>query len=345
MRQASFVVHSLILSSIMNAIFTFWRKKHYRLFESNIDAVPSTPSARRVRVDSSPFASSPLVFLSNLMGTDSARSRAHPDPQRDVWEVAVWDPVPVCLRLSCYFSPGHVLVYCMFLPVANTDPRPSTTIALAISIGVLLSLQMSLLQTFFSQQAKDSAVISKEVMNEYDTKYVRPRTHPLYRDVGTQFSELASYTATKEDRYNVVETHTPRIVVNKGFRPNPNPNYMLHTDPDAAGLTPGPSRYPPATPSYAPPAQALRTPASFQDQSSPMRPATAIRQPVFRPPTAGGDGGSLGVYAHAASPLRKSASTSFDSRGQSPIKRPSLPPGGRLNQLKSDRSRRESGRL
>ena len=279
------------------------------------------------------------------MGTESAQSRAHPDPQRDVWEVAVWDPVPVCLRLSCYFSPGHVLVYCMFLPVATTDPRPSTTITLAMLIGTLLSVQLSFLQASFSQQTKDSAVISKEVMNEYDTKYVRPRTQPLYRDVGTQFSEQASYTVSKENRYNIVETHVPRIVVNRGFKTNPNPNYAHYTDPDAARPTPGPLRFPQATPSYAPSAQPLRTPASFQDQSSPVRPATAIRQPVFRPPTAGGDGGSLGVYAHAASPLRKSTSTNFDIRGQSPAKRPSLPAGSRLSQLSSDRGRRDSGRL
>ena len=279
------------------------------------------------------------------MGTQGARARAHPDPQKDVWEVAVWDPIPVCLRLFCYFSPGHVLIYCMFLPVAGSDPRPSTTVATAMFLGALLSVQMSYLQSSFSQQTKDSALISREVMNEYDTKFVRPRTQPLYRDVGTQFSEQASYTASKDERYNKVSTYAPAFVVNRGFRTNPNPNYTQQIDPDAATPVAGHVRYPQATPSYAPSAQASRMSTYSQDFSSPLKPATVIRQPVFRPPTGGGEGGSLGVYSHANSPLRKSASTNFDTRALSPVKRPSLPPNNRLSQLKSDRSRRESGRF
>lgn len=361
--QASFLVHLLVLLSTLNAVYTFWRKKHYRFFESNIDAVPSTPSAHRVRVDSSPVASSPLLFLSNILGTQSAQSRAHPDPQRDVWEVAVWDPLPVCLRLFCYFSPGHVLIYWLFLPVSPADPRPSITIATAIFLALLLSGQMSLLQSHFSQQIKDSALISKEVLHEYDTKFVRPRTQPLYRDVGTQFSEQASFTVSKDTRYNTVDTYPPMVVVNRGFKPNPNPNYTQHTDPDGAVQAPTSSafRYPQQTPSYIPSTQALRTPAPFQELSSPLKPPmTAVRQPIFRP-TGGGDGGSLGVYSHAASPLRKSASTNFDQPRRttgalSPNKRLSTPAtsavagGGsglsqRLTHLKSDRARRESGRF
>lgn len=353
----------MVLVSVLNAVYTFWRKKNYRLFESNIDAVPSTPSAHRVRVDSSPVASSPLVYLTRLLGTEDAKSRAHPDPQRDVWQVAIWDPLPVCLRLFCYFSPGHVFTYWLFLPVSSADPRPSTTIATAIIVAVLFSAQLSLLQSNFSRQSKDSALISKEVLHEYDTKYVRPNTRPLYRDVGTQFSEQASYTASKDETYNTVDTYTPMFVVNRGYKPNPNPNYAQHVDPDAVGPPPGPSRYPQATPSNNLSGFAIRTPASFQSTSTPIRPTTAIRQPVFRPN--GGDGGSLGVYSHAASPLRKSASTNFDARNRnrerlsmssekrpaSPDKRMSIPSNGistataerRWGHLQS--SRRESGRF
>ena len=320
----------MVLLSVLNAVYTFWRRKHYRLFESNIDAVPSTPSANRVRVDSSPVASSPLVYLTRLLGTDNAQSRAHPDPQRDVWQVAIWDPLPVCLRLFCYFSPGHVLVYWLFLPVSNADPRPSTTVATAITVAVLLSAQLSLLQSNFSQQSKDSALISKEVLHEYDTKYVRPNTRPLYRDVGLQFSEQASYTASKDAKYNTVDTYTPMLVVNRGFKTNPNPTYAQHVDPDAVGPPPGASRYSQATPKYTSSAAAIQTPASFQSTSTPMRPTTVIRQPVFRPN--GGDGGSLGVYSHAASPLRKSSSANFHARNRnrerlsmSPEKRPASP--------------------
>jgi hypothetical protein len=325
-------------------------------------------------VDSSPVSSSPLQFLSNILGAGDAYSRAHPDPTRDVWEVAVWDPLPVCLRLFCYFSPGHVLVYWLFLPTSPADPKPSTTIVTSMVVALLLSVQLSLLQSNFSQQEKDSALISREVLHEYDTKFVHPRTQTLYRDVGTQFTEQASYSSARDSRYNVVETYTPMVIINRGFRPNPNPNYSDHTDPDGVGYRQSTTRTQAATPSFTSRAPVLRTPAHSLDSSSPLRPSTAIRQPNFRPSagTGAGDGGSLGVYSHAASPLRKSASTSFDARGsysndyareraslspekrpQSPNKRMSVPAAGintltanqRWGHLKPGAGRRESGRF
>ncbi|RMZ81377.1 hypothetical protein DV738_g2262, partial [Chaetothyriales sp. CBS 135597] len=355
---ATFVVHFLSLVSLVNAVYTFWRKKCYRLFESSIDDVPSTPSARRVRVDSSPVASSPLRFLASIVGTESAQARAHPDATRDVWEVTVWDPLPLSLQLFCFFSPGHILIYSLFLPTVPTDPRPSITIVTTIFLAFLFSLQLWLLQTQFSRQSKDAAFISKEVLHEYDTKFVRPRTQPLYRDVGTQFSEQASYMSARDSRYNVVETYTPTIVVNRGFRTNPNPNYSQHTDPD--GVDSSALRYR---------TSAFASPAPSRPPMSPTRPLTAIRQPNFRPtpPPGGGAGGSLGVYSHAASPLRKSASTNFapkgymaendpyrgslspEKRAASPTKRVSMPAIGpaaqRLKDLQGGSNRRESGRF
>ena len=346
-----------------NAVYTFWRKRYYRLFESSVDVVPSTPSAHRVRVDSSPVPSSPLRLLSNILGTESAQSRAHPDPTRDVWEVAVWDPLPIALSLFRYFSPGHVLIYWLFLPTQPADPRPSITIVTAMVVEFILSLQLWLLQTSFSRQSKDAAYISKEVLHEYDTKYVRPRTQPLYRDVSTQFSEQASYTTSRDERYNTVQTYTPMVVINRGFKTHANPNYSQHTGPDVVATGSNVTRPRPSTPTF-------KTPAQTREISSPARPLTAIPQPNFRPFASGGDGGSLGVYSHAASPLRKAASTHFPARRQSgdghahdrvspekrassPDKRMSVPSTGinalaasqRWSRLKPDRHRRESGLL
>lgn len=317
-----------------------------------MDNVPSTPSAKRVRVDSSPVSSSPLRFLSNILGTDTAQSRAHPDPSRDVWEVAVWDPLPVSLRLFCYFSPGHVLIYWLFLPTTSSDPRPSVTVATAMFLAFLLSLQLSFLQSSYSTQIKDTAFISKEVLHEYDTKYVRPRTQPLYRDVGTQFSEQASYSAARDEQYNKVEVFTPMVMINRGFKTHPNPNYSQYTDPDGV-VASKELRQRMTTPNF-------RSPAPTGQST--VRPLNAIRQPNFRPMTSGSDGGSLGVYSHAASPLRKSASTTFsrdrvagspEKRSTSPDKRMSVPAAGvntvaasqRWGHLTPDRHRRESGRF
>ncbi|RQM07923.1 hypothetical protein DH86_00000801, partial [Scytalidium sp. 3C] len=79
---AAMISYMLAGLSILNAVYTFRRKRHYRLFESSVDAPQQTPSAHRVRVDSSPVSSSPLRFLSGILGDTSAESRAHPDPTR-----------------------------------------------------------------------------------------------------------------------------------------------------------------------------------------------------------------------------------------------------------------------
>lgn len=319
--------------------------------------VPQTPSAQRVKLNSSPVSSSPLRFLSTILGSEQAESRAHPDPRSDIWEIAVWDPLPVSLRLFCYFSPGHLILYWMFLPTLPADPRPSTTVVTTMVLALIMSVQMSYMSKNFSQQQKDSALISREVLHEYDTKFVRPRTQPLYRDVSTQFSEEMSHSVARDERYNNVVTFSPAFVINRGFKTNPNPNYVQETCEDnisrATNTKPQTS-----TPDF-------RAPVPRNDLSSPVRPQTAIRQPSFRPATRMGDGGSLGVYSHAASPLRKSASTNFSpvkSRfndeiararsGVSPEKRRSTPSGAmintnaatqRLGHWKPDKLRRETG--
>ena len=340
----------------MNAAYTFYRHRHYRLFEISVDAPPSTPSAQRVRVDSSPIASSPLRFLSHMLDRQNAEARSHSDATRDVWEIAVWDPTPVSLRMFCLFSPGHIFVYWLFLPTVISDPRPSTTVITTILLAGLLSAQMLLLQSSFSQQSKDASIIHKEVMNEYDTKYVHPRTQPQMRNVGTQYSNSGISTHRMpqcEDQNDSVDVYTPTFIMNRGFYTRPNSNYAKHVDPDGSAwrtVSSGGISTNIAT--------ALQTPAHLRDASSPMRPQTAIRQPHFRV-ASNGDGGSLGIFSHAHSPLRKSASTGIGGskreRSLSPVKREvsplkpsglaSMPNGQRWGHLQGTGSRRESGRF
>lgn len=333
------------------------------MFENPIDKTPATPSAHRVRVDSSPMAASPLRYLVNALSGESAASRAHPDAERDVWELAVWDPLPICVRMLCLFSPGHALVYWIFLPTQISDPRPSVTVATTVLLTFLLSVQMSFISSSYKQQAKDLTLVHKEVLNEYDTKFVHPRTQPLMRDVGIQFS--GDHTATP-DAENKVETYTPTFVINHGFKTSPNPNYISHVDPE--GIS---SRRPAGSsgPSIFQTQPSLHTPVLSRDGSPMVRTAgTNMRQPQFRPTsTSSGDGGNLGVYSHANSPLRKSGSTAFDrhvqnngdffykERGTSPLRKPSSPlkrsslaspmsPAG-VHRPSNLNSRRETGRF
>ena len=346
----------------MNVTYVFNRKRQYRLFEVPLDNRPCTPSVRRVRVDSSPTSSSPLRFLSNLLATETAEARSHPDSTRDVWELSVWDPTPFSLRMFCLFSPIHILVYWLCLPTLLQDPRPSTTVLTTLALAGLLSIELTLLQSHFSQQSKDSSVIHKEVLNEYDTKYVHPRTQRPMRDVGTQFS----YSGTTMDNVNGdmdgidnVDTYSPAIIINRGFHTEPNPNYVRHLDPDG-----GLHQSTPSKPTGHDGLSSFQTPTHLRDLSSPLQPRTAVRQSQLRT-TASSDGGSLGIYSHAHSPLKKAASTQFSrgylerERSSSPVKREGSPlkkasvPGGlnalaasqRWSQLQGRPARRESDKF
>ncbi|KAK5660390.1 hypothetical protein OQA88_12933 [Cercophora sp. LCS_1] len=322
--MVNFLIWTLVPAACLNGFFTMTRSRQYRLFEANVEAKgPSTPSAHRVRVDSSPASSTPLRFLQDLIKSESAESRAHPDKTRDVWEVSVWDPYPATLRIFCLFSPGHVLIYTLFLPLQSLDPRPSVTVFKCLVLQVILSAQLLLLTRNFSQQAKDTAVIQREVLHEYDTKYVHPRLNPVVREVGIQVS--ISDEGLEEES---IQAGTPATLIRRTFQTHPNPNYVKHVDPDGVHAQPrhratmSPSMFSPVATPVKP---AAPEPTSFASQ---LKRETGLRKSLPSPaprastgtsmissvPTsqaaasAAGFGGSLGVWTHKDSPLKKAIS-------------------------------------
>ncbi|EGP88159.1 uncharacterized protein MYCGRDRAFT_71656 [Zymoseptoria tritici IPO323] len=360
---SAFLVQSLTLLCCLNAGMVFFARKSYRLFEQPVDIAPATPSAHRVRVDSSPMSSSPLRYLQGVISSATASSRAYPDAEREVWELAIWDPKPFNLSIFTLFSPGHVLVYYLLLPPNTMDSRPTTTVMTAVAFSALLSLQLWFLKASFSQQAKDSALVHGEVMNEYDTKFVRPILNRPVRDVGIQTRESALTprgTKTRE-----VDVYTSTTIVNRGFKTNPNPNYASQYDPDNLASrktdskrssnigTPQPFTDTPTngyTNAYT---QSRPTTSGAPDFSSPIKPHHELlreRIPMK------GDGGSLGVYTHAASPLRKAASSNQLRAGRereglerrtlgTPLKRMSTLGNGSPLTQEEARRRRETGRF
>lgn len=289
---------------------------------------PSTSSVRRVKVQSSPVASSPLRFIADMITSDSAESRAHPDKSRDVWELSVWDPLPVCVRLACLFSPGHVLVYLIFLPLAPLDPRPSVTVFNSLILQVVLSAQMLLLSSRYLQQAKDSAIVQKEVFHEYDAKFVQPRIHPIVRDVGTQMSDDQPVISRE-----FVQVGTPTTLIRRSFISHGNPHVdseeatpikRFNSPSLRAGNVMKPQIFTPATASRR---TELFTPALSSHRSSGIRhslpagytPSSNVPAAYTPAPpstsTVGTStgmntnfGGSLGVYSHQKSPLKKAIS-------------------------------------
>ncbi|KAH8681001.1 hypothetical protein BX600DRAFT_9000 [Xylariales sp. PMI_506] len=319
------VVWVLAGFATLNAIYTMNRTRKYRLFEADVEKEYDTPSAHRVRVQSSPASSSPLRIFTDMMGSESAESRAHPDRTRDVWELAVWDPLPISLRIFCFFSPGHVLAYMLFLPLAPMDARPSVTVFNCLVLQVILSAQLLWMQSRFSQQNKDTSIIQKEVMNEYNTKFVHPRLYPTVRDAATQLSQDG--TGSDQD---FVQIGTPTTILRRGFQTHANPNYSKLYDPDGTppvrsisshvnspGLfTPQVSRQTDSFSSSIQPQRSANVRRSTPGFPTPMNPnmsrsvstTTSTSTTQTQPQPLQGNSGYLGVYTHPSSPLKKTPS-------------------------------------
>jgi hypothetical protein len=311
--QVTPFVWFLVILSFANAVYAITRTRKYRLFEASVETKLSTPSARRVKAQSSPATSSPLQYIADMVAPESAEARAHPDKNRDVWELSVWDPLPMSLQLMCLFGPGHVLVYLLFLPLAPLDPRPSVTVFNTMVMEATLSGLLLLLSSCFAQQAKDTAIISKEVMHEYDTKFVHPRLHPVVRDVGTQCSE-----DQPAESQEFVQIGTPTTLIRRSFHTHPNPNYANLVD---SGQQESPHHTNVMRPQMFTPPAAIRPPESYtpvaSQRSSGLRqslPAgyipTSVSHNSFGSATADNStpGGNMGIHSHRNSPLKKTIS-------------------------------------
>ncbi|KAI1358645.1 hypothetical protein F5Y08DRAFT_109959 [Xylaria arbuscula] len=339
------LVWFLIGFSSVNAYYTLYRSRKYRLFEADVEKKLETPSARRVRVQSSPVSSSPLRLLADVISPESAESRAHPDSTRDVWEISMWDPLPISLRIFCLFGPGHILVYMMFLPLAPLDARPSVTVFNCLVLQVILSAQLMLFQSRFSQQNKDASLIQKEVMHEYNTKLVHPLMYPTVRDAGTQFSRDDFGNDT-----DFVEIGTPTVQIRRSFKTRPNPNYTKHIDPDSTTTSSYTNRS--ASPAEFTPTAAPRHSSHLGGEvrnrlmsAQPVRRSTpgptplreGTNQPVSYTSTGtGGGGGYLGVMNHPKSPLKKAPSL-----GELEFRSPRT--NGEMAQLEQFRSLQKDG--
>lgn len=154
----------------------------------------------------------PWLVLSPSYWLSTTASPSHPDAATDVWELAIWDPTPLSQRLFALFSPAHVAVYFLSFPLVTTtygyhNPAPTTPgsfLGTVIAIQVLMSVQMLYVQHAFGQQQKDIGIRNRQVLHEYDTKYVHPRLNSIRRDVSVQCDASTSST----DR---VEVFTPQF--------------------------------------------------------------------------------------------------------------------------------------
>ena len=68
------------VASFGNAWLVWGKKRYYRLFEQSVDVAPQTPSAKRVRVDSSPAAAGPAALVADPGSGPFQKHQRHVGP-------------------------------------------------------------------------------------------------------------------------------------------------------------------------------------------------------------------------------------------------------------------------
>ncbi|RKF64304.1 putative duf2418 domain containing protein [Erysiphe neolycopersici] len=203
---ALFIINMLSAFSILNAIYTFSRIKQYGINNKSIYNTKATWSAQHVKLKSLPKSPWRPCNFSNLFRKPRTESRTDQGSLHGTCEIVIWDPILLCLRIFCLFSPGHVLIYSLFYPGNAPETQPGLDIVKVIFLQLLMSIQLYLLETHFNQRAKDLSIINANVMNEYNVKYVYPRLNTIVRDFGTQCAYMIANNDPFLNEDNIIST-------------------------------------------------------------------------------------------------------------------------------------------
>jgi hypothetical protein len=103
-----------------------------------------------------------------------------PVSKQTVQELSIWTPPVFALRLFSLYSPP-LAIFTQFLSRSNALPF--------LFASACLSLQTWYLIRIYTATLNDRQLLNKEVMHEYDTKFVNPRINYARHDVGVQTNE------------------------------------------------------------------------------------------------------------------------------------------------------------
>ncbi|KAI0341814.1 hypothetical protein BDW22DRAFT_1396666 [Trametopsis cervina] len=185
----------IIATAVVNAFYLFTRTRLYQLTLAT-DPV-SSPHAKFVAREQTPHKETiplsrgalslrimahlwhaflvSLRFLLNMTPPKDKQIVRNGNTDR-VQQLQVWTPGELEMALFSIYSPVHALLWMAF--------TSSNWIIMTIVMGVV-SMQIRALIKSFKALEKDRAIISAEVMHEYDEKFVIPRVNPIRKDAAT----------------------------------------------------------------------------------------------------------------------------------------------------------------
>ncbi|KAF9513576.1 hypothetical protein BS47DRAFT_1329438 [Hydnum rufescens UP504] len=190
----SVVIAFLLAFSIVNALYLFTRIRSYHLHYRNelvnsthasliskdiLDPPPPpTISQRALKLVAQSFRTAwRLVFGTSPRPEDLIPIDLQPGSNK-VQQLDLWNPGDLETALFMHvsfliYSPAHFLAWKIF--------SAENWFYSFFSMG-LISLQMYTLVFAYTALIKDKAILSAEVLHEYDAKFVTPRLHPIKKD-------------------------------------------------------------------------------------------------------------------------------------------------------------------
>jgi len=140
-------------------------------------------------------------FLLN-QDQDNEEKISSMDGRSTVQELVVWHPKDAEKAFFIIYSPVHNLLWITW----NFNNW-----LLIMTLMGLCSFQLNLLTTAYEYLIRDKAILSAEVMSEYDQKFVHPRLFPIRHDASTQTHEAEMVTHDLWSQNNRVGAHRLQV--------------------------------------------------------------------------------------------------------------------------------------
>lgn len=180
-----------LLASSINCFYTLFSFKDYSLLYSKTDKRPNTPSAKKFLLTNEVTDSvvdKVYKFFYNNFGasreqssedesfyTEESVSDVNPI-EKDIWTLKMWNPSKFSLTLLSTFSPFILLV------VRITVKELSMWKLLSLTFTFNMCFHYIIVRRFLVL-LQDKQILFLEVLQEYDSKFVKPRTAILKKDM------------------------------------------------------------------------------------------------------------------------------------------------------------------
>jgi hypothetical protein len=189
---------AIYVLAAVNTGYLLASHRNYTLFYSLIDTQPKSSSARKVTLSNDGPTSTWDRILHMLYKRTASLRRSQIDAatsdtltytdsdyddttldeinliEKEMWELSVWVPSKFRLALASTLSP-------VLLAILYTLTELPYWKVLVVALGFSASLQY--LSTKFAVLVQDKQVLYQEMFEEYNSKFVKPKTNILKKDV------------------------------------------------------------------------------------------------------------------------------------------------------------------